>query len=270
MNAGYPTRRACRPVAATAQSTCSPPPPLSPPLRQLAESSPSYAAILTTQDIIVQHLTDSLQLSPAGEGSAAPGGLVEVEASEGGAGARVRCLTGQDVRWLSASTLGRGDVGFGGTIITGFCDGASDTPHFLLEQTLHGGSVLLVLALWPRRDWMLDGAYLQRYYGSGGGALRVLHGLTAGQPASPCRREMRRKSGGHQGAAPTNDLHSHCSLTALPLCNLSCSPFWRPARLQRDLQCLHGRRRGAPRLAPLPVAGAGGQADAEHGHGLHL
>jgi hypothetical protein len=92
-----------------------------------------------------------------------------VEGADDGSGARVRCLTGHGVRWLSASALGRADLSFGGTIVTGFCDASGDTPHFLLEQTLYGGTVLLVVALWPRRDWMVDGAYLQRYYGSGEG-----------------------------------------------------------------------------------------------------
>jgi hypothetical protein len=115
----------------------------------------------------MQVFTDHLLLAPASDGSANPGGKLEVASDDGSAAAAVQSYSGPGVRWLSSSALARPGMGFGGTIMQGFADGSSDVPHFLLEQTLFGGKVLLSLVLWPRRDWMLDDAYLQRYYGTG-------------------------------------------------------------------------------------------------------
>ncbi|KAI3424951.1 hypothetical protein D9Q98_008333 [Chlorella vulgaris] len=152
-----------RPMAAASSSSQRDGPPA---LQEMDASSPAYAAVRQTQAAVMQVFTDHLLLAPASDGSANPGGKLEVASDDGSAAAAVQSYSGPGVRWLSSSALARPGMGFGGTIMQGFADGSSDVPHFLLEQTLFGGKVLLSLVLWPRRDWMLDDAYLQRYYGT--------------------------------------------------------------------------------------------------------
>ncbi|EFN54590.1 expressed protein [Chlorella variabilis] len=136
-------------------------------IEQLEESRPVFASLRQTQAFVVRQLAEQLELAPAlADAAAGPGVPLEVASPDGGAAVALQAFSGPGLRWLSASALASPSLGFGGAITAGFAEGCSDVPHFRLDHKLLGDQVLLVLALFPRRDWFLDEFYLQLYYGS--------------------------------------------------------------------------------------------------------